>query len=719
MINKHDLNNFKPRARLLLQLGDQLIRNENIAVVELVKNAYDADATKCEIFFNNINSQEFGEIVIKDNGIGMTRQIVEKIWFEPGADFKELILDGDQYKLGLDITLPKRIPIGEKGVGRFGVHKLGNFVELVTKSADSKKEVVVEIDWDRFKNKQYLEEVSFKVIEREPQVFSKGKTGTALRIKKLKKVWDIKTYKDLQKTLLSLNSPFQKKSDFHIQSFLHLEDKEQKDEWCKQILTIEKIKEKALWRLDCTIMGDEITDFHFEFIPWPEMDKLTPRILTIEDLPTRKIKYKEDRLETVINLSKYRIGPVRIQAFLFDLGTKILKYGFSDPVFFKQFMASNGGVRVYRDDFRVYDYGETENDWLNLDKLRINEPVRKIGNRNILAAVQLNRKDSRDLIEKTNREGFIENDAYKDFQRALSSIIDTFAQQRNIDKLKIRNYYEGSTQTQPVLHDIDNLKQLIEEKVNESNISDKNKFTTEIYSSLDRIRDQYIETNKILLKSAGAGLSLSVVIHEIEKRVKELINVVDGDVLDSNRVKIIVFAIARLVDNYAVLVASEKTKNVSIKKIINDAVFNCEFRFKAHNVEIIKAFEEAVDSKVDCSVNIIIGVLLNIFDNSLYWLNTYEIKNRKILINLKKYNNNEVSVIIADNGKGFTISPEDAIQPFITTKIGGIGLGLHIVNEMMKANRGNLVIRDYKEMENLPSEFENGAILELIFKEKK
>ncbi|KKL24712.1 hypothetical protein LCGC14_2412580, partial [marine sediment metagenome] len=529
--------------------------------------------------------------------------IVKHVWLEPGADFKEVILNGEQQTFGFELTVPKRLPIGEKGVGRFGVHKLGDYIKMISKSPDSDKEVVVEINWAEFLNKRYLDEAVFDVSERKPEFFIKGQSGTHISVKKLRKAWDKPSYRELQRSLLSLNTPFQKKSDFSIKPSLSLKDKNLEKDWGKDLLDVKQIKQKALWKLDCTLSGNKIIDFKFEFNPWPEMDKLEPRKLTINDIDIRlrKIKYKEGRKEIPIDLSKHRIGPVRIQAYLFDLGTKLLKLGFQDPKILKEFLAENGGVRVYRDGLRVFNYGEVENDWLNLDKTRINEPVKKIGNRNILAAVQLLRKESRDLIEKTNREGFVENIAYKDFQKATSSIIDLFAQQRNIDKIKIREYYGGSSKTQPVLHDIDKLKVLIEDKLKDIDFKDKDKFTTNVFSSLDRIKKQYIKSNRILLKSAGAGLSLSVVIHEIEKRLKELIGIVDEDVLDAQRVKILVHSITRLVDNYAVLVAEEKTKNVNIKKIIEDAIFNSEFRFKAHKVEIIRNFEKSSESKVDCS----------------------------------------------------------------------------------------------------------------------
>src|SRR5712671_4890100 len=143
LVNSIDLS-FKPRARLLLQLGDQLIKNESIALVELVKNSYDADATKTDIYMENVDDPEEGIIIIEDDGYGMNAEIVANVWMEPGSDFKS-------EKFAKKEGSPKfhRLPIGEKGIGRFGVHKLGNQIEMTTKKANS-KEVYVKIDWTVF-----------------------------------------------------------------------------------------------------------------------------------------------------------------------------------------------------------------------------------------------------------------------------------------------------------------------------------------------------------------------------------------------------------------------------------------------------------------------------------------------------------------------------------------------------------------------------------------
>jgi signal transduction histidine kinase len=706
---------FKPRARLLLQLGDQLIRSENIAITELVKNSYDADASECKVTFKAIDTAD-GEIEIADDGIGMTPEVVTNVWLEPGADFKEAILDGNQAKFEFAVTLPKRAPIGEKGVGRFGVHKLGDSITLITKSPDSAKEVVIEINWKSFDQETYLENAKFLVTQREPQLFTDGKTGTRIIVKELRKVWDIDLYKELQRNLLSISSPFLE-TDFIVVPVLKLKDGIKQKKWESELITLNDIRDRAMWQLDCTLKGEKIVDFNFAFKPPVTMIGIEPRTITLEDLQTTQMAYKlGNNKESSINLDQYKIGPVRIQAYLFDLDIKVLKLSFQEPTIFKDYMAQNGGVRVYRDGMRVYDYGERDNDWLSLDKARINEPVDKIGNRNILAAVMLDRSKSKDLNEKTNREGFIESDAYVEFRRAINFAIDLFAQERNKDKLQIRKFYKTDPKTQPMPHDIDNLKDVIKDGLKDVEFDSKKDFTREIFSSLDRIKNQYVETNRILLKGAGAGLSLSVVIHEIDKRIKELSKLVEGKSLDTVRVRVVVQGVVKLVDNYSALVASDSQKNTSIKNIIEDAIFSSEFRFDAHKVTLVRAYTDVEDVRLACSKNTMIGVLINLFDNSIYWLHKYEVKDKKIYLDIRRYDDNEVGIIIADNGKGLGMDFEDAIQPFITNKPGGIGLGLHIVSEMMKTQKGRFISRGPNEVKGLPKEFKDGAIFELILK---
>ena len=104
------------------------------------------------------------------------------------------------------------------------------------------------------------------------------------------------------------------------------------------------------------------------------------------------------------------------------------------------------------------------------------------------------------------------------------------------------------------------------------------------------------------------------------------------------------------------------------------------------------------------------------FDNSIYWLEQYKVKGQKIFITIK-HDEDSVSIIIADNGRGFSISFDDAIKPYTTQKVvGGHGLGLHIASEVMRVQKGSLNLIAPSDVPDLPKEFGEGAILELRFK---
>lgn len=118
---------FRPRARLLQLLGDQLIGSPRLAVFELVKNAYDADAENVTVTLIHIDDASKIAITVEDDGDGMTLATIRDIWLVPAHDHRGL------QRAALKRTRLNRLPLGEKGVGRFAVHKLGDRIELITR----------------------------------------------------------------------------------------------------------------------------------------------------------------------------------------------------------------------------------------------------------------------------------------------------------------------------------------------------------------------------------------------------------------------------------------------------------------------------------------------------------------------------------------------------------------------------------------------------------
>ncbi len=698
-------NTFKVRARLIEQLGEQLIKNESIALIELIKNAYDADASTVNLIMKNVDNPEAGQIIVEDNGTGMDADIIRNVWLEAGSDYKKKMIENNQLT-----PVYKRRPLGEKGIGRFAVHKLGRKIEIISKKED-KKEIYVLIDWDKFENVRHIDEIGIEVVEREPEVFI-NQTGTKLTISKLKNKWDSAEIKNIYRSVISFNNPFSKNENFNVNFEID------KKEWIEDLITIDKILDYALFFVEAEIEDDRIKNFRYEFRPYNTMDRLQKRIVDENNEEIKKISKIVDKDNNPINNGNYKIGPIKFTAYIYDQDSKILKLGISDTKGLKEYLKINGGIRIYRDGVRVYDYGEPENDWLEMDIRRVNVPDKRISNNLILAAIDLDRLKSTDLIEKTNREGFIENDAYLTFKSAILYLLNVIESQRNIDKEKIRTYYGSKEKSQLVVNSIRDLKNAIEEKIKDEPTR------RELIKYLDRIEKDYESISETLLKAAGAGLNLSVVVHEMEKNVSELKILIDKEIT-GDRIKTLVNHLSNLIEGYSALIRSRGKKKENIIKVIDHAIFNMEHRLEYYKIEIIKEYK-SFSGNTDLYVvrNLLLNSLMNIIDNSIWWLD-YSKKGteerKKIFINLIEYPYEHISIIIADNGCGFALPADEMIKPFVSAKPDGMGLGLHIVSEIMLAHNGKLLFpdeSDYKDYD-VPEEFKSGAIVVLAFKKEE
>lgn len=701
---------FKPRARLLLQLGDQLIKNESIALLELAKNAYDADASKVEIIMRHPDSIEDGSIEIEDDGFGMTPDIVENVWLEPGSNYKQ-----EQFAERRFTPIYHRLPIGEKGIGRFGAHKLGNLIEMTTKSANA-NEVFVRIDWTQFAEHRYLEEVPIRIIEREhPQHFTGGKTGTRIVIKGFRKPWERGMARNVIRAITSITSPFETMDSFKP-SFQIID----KSGWFDGIITWDKVCDYSLFQFDATISGNVLTDFSYKFTPWNTMTRLRGRNIELSDpIVENNLRITDDE-ENPVNLSQYNIGTIRFKGYIFDLDTFILKMGVSDKSGFKSYLKSNGGVRVFRDGLRVYDYGEPENDWLSLDYRRFQQPTKAISNNLIVGAIDLNREESSDLEEKTNREGFVTNDAYIAFKSAILHVIGLVETLRQTDKKKLKEIYGPTPKSEPVMSLLGEAQRYVDEKVLDSEVK------TEIKKYLVKIERDYKLVTGNLLKAAGAGLNMSIVIHEIEKVLYEVDKVLKAEKASDRALKLVQH-LSTLVDGYADLIRRSEQTNENVINVINQALFNTEYRLFTHGIKLNKKYlENPTIKNIRCKIarNLLIGAIMNLIDNSIYWLDQKAFKKlelgesytKKIFINVVD-DDAFIHIIIADNGTGILLPTEEITEPFVSGKKNGagMGLGLHIASEILNAQGGKISFPDDGEFE-IPEEFNRGAKVVLSLK---
>ena len=690
---------FKSRARLMPQIGDQLIKNESIALLELVKNAYDADAPDVWVEMWDIDKSDKGKIIVKDNGDGMDLSIVENSWMEIGTDNKKNLLD--EYIMNDKKSALGRLPMGEKGIGRFGVHKLGSKITLITRMK-GKKEVVVKIDWTSFEKFDYLEQVPITVIERNPEYFTGQQKGTYIEITELKNVWTRGKLRDVYRSIMSLQSPFES-----IQSFNVVFETNHK-EWLEGLLTVDRIKNDALFFADVSIEGNEITELKYEFKPWKVLNKLEEKQVVRTHIEMcREERENKKKILKKIDLSLFDIGKVRMKLMIFDLDNTILSYGVSDKKGLKEYLKNNGGIAVYRDNIRIYEYGDSGNDWLQLESKRINAPGTTLSSKITIGAIYLNRQDSGSLIEKTNREGFVENEAFEEFRYAIVNAIEKIQTLRNIDKDLLKKYYGPSGKAEPVLSSIEDLKIVIDKNI------DDIKLKNLINKSLKNIEIDYKNITDVYIRSASAGLSLSVVIHEIEKIIAELKSAIK-DEESTEHVKNLVQDLSRVTDGYASVIKSKKQSLVNVSDLI-DALFNVKYRLKVHEIEVVSSYRDKDRQEIiKCASNLVIGTIMNLVDNSIYWLEYSHIVNKKMYFDVSLDYEGFITIIVADNGYGFTLPTDQVVKPFVTDRVGGMGLGLHLADEIMKSSEGRLVFPDKGDV-YLPEEFKNGAVIGLSF----
>ena len=718
---------FQPRARLILQLGDQLIKDESIAFLELVKNSYDACAKNVSINIQNADIPEKAVIVIEDDGHGMDIDIIKNVWMEPGSDYKEKLLKNGNP----DCTRP---PLGEKGIGRFAVHKLGNVIELITRKKGH-KEIYFSIDWEDFKKSKYLEDVPVHFHEREPIIF-KNKSGTRITIKKLNKPWKRGTIREIFRSINSFQYPiFSEDTDIRQNlDRIKIDFNIDKQEWISDILSWEDIKEFALFKFKCEIVGkdpisgeklDEITTFSYEFIPWKEMTNIKGRQeseQSIEFSLHKKLKKKiidpklketnnlSDSHSNEIALSDYNVGKIRFEGLIFDRDVSVMRLGVhQDKKGFKDFLNRNGGIKVYRDGIRIYDYGESGNDWLNLGIRRVNRLGDRISNNIIIGAIYLDRRSSSDLIEKTNREGFIENNATERFRSAILDAISVVEIYRNCDKEKIRLTFGPKSKSEPIRFSFLKLRDLIEQ-IKEIPVR------KQLLHQVGKIEDDYTRINEILLKSAGSARNLSMVIHEIDKNVDIITQAIKNN-SDSETLLNLTKKLSDLVEGYTILIKKTKMERVKLDDIIDQAIQNIDYRLKAHKIELIKNINPNLSSfQIKCNRSLLISSIMNLIDNSIYWVEKQVPSKKKIFISISDEKPGFITILIADNGPGFTIPTELCTEPFVTGKPDGMGLGLFIVDNVMRDHEGMIIFPDWADF-TIPEDFKSGGIVGLSFQE--
>jgi len=405
---------FRPRARIIKTIGEELISNDNVAVVELVKNSYDAESPIVEVTFNGEVKEKLegkkakkyiakgnASLVIYDEGKGMDFTTVESAWMEPATNFKKK--ENNQNSL--------RKFTGEKGIGRFASAKLASELELITKQENGDEEIVVKFNWDDFSNEEnYLEKIQVEWEIRKANEIRKK--GTILKLLNLNNDWDEDKIRELRVTLSRLLNPIVPTEDFLISLNLPEGLDENLDG------TIER--PETLNKPDYYIKGGISEDGRPENFIFFSKNKggeeplvFSEKEFLLKDPPRKSLTGKfsfEFRIwnrDDLAKLSKEINSTVKnVKKDLDDLS----------------------GISIYRDNVRVLPYGNKNNDWARLDIRRVNNPTLRLSNNQIVGYISIG-LDSNPLVkDQSNREGIVEGQALEDLQELIKLILNEVEQ---------------------------------------------------------------------------------------------------------------------------------------------------------------------------------------------------------------------------------------------------------------------------------------------------
>ncbi|MDB6093347.1 MAG: histidine kinase [Verrucomicrobia bacterium] len=404
---------FSVSARVALQLGRESISSSVTAILELVKNAYDADADVVRIRFGNLKVGP-ASMVVEDDGKGMTAEDLQKNWMVIGTSNKLVA----RRSVGRN-----RVLTGEKGLGRLGLDRLCRRTR-VQSLQEGGPGVELDVDWTKYEvAKSRLEEIAhpfYKIdglgadpITGESRDFPHG---TRLVLENLTDPWNEAAVAELHGELSLLISPFHGKNDFRVE----LETGGAYPQYDGVVQPDAVILQKAYWRIVATIDEHGVVDrrmdsrqhdrvFHPPAVPWADF-----------------AKYEGD---------EPKCGPLKFEFFFFNRGEWDSETQTISLTQLGEFLKSNQGVRIYRDGFRVKPYGEPsgEGDWLRLGYRRTINPEGvkqgtnwKLGYNQVVGAVFLERERNTALIDQTNREGLVVGEPFRHLYIFADKIIQFF-----------------------------------------------------------------------------------------------------------------------------------------------------------------------------------------------------------------------------------------------------------------------------------------------------
>ena len=398
-----------------MQLGRESISSSTVAVSELIKNGYDADAESVHVEFFLRESSALSTLVIRDDGNGMDAETIYDHWLKIGTDFKN----------GVELSInKKRVLTGAKGLGRLGLDRLSKKVVLYTKKKGSNSVIQLIVDWRKYEETNVsISDIQHDIYEQDlplsgkyGDIFSSvDDSGTYMVLIGLKDYWCPDFIEDLKQELRLLISPYRSNNDFSITIHRTINN----IAFPKEVVDTQELLKAASWEVKAVIDSNNKVKLSFK-------NNTTGELIEQIPIPWKYWISKQG--------DKPLFGPLKFEFHYMVRKKEFLSKIDMSARNWSKFMELNRGVRIYRDDFRVRPYGEPtgKGDWLDLGYRKASSPGGikqggwRIAPNQIIGAVSISKTTNAILNDQANREGIVENEAYLQLRNFILKVISSF-----------------------------------------------------------------------------------------------------------------------------------------------------------------------------------------------------------------------------------------------------------------------------------------------------
>ncbi len=695
---------FTVDARIVAQLGEQLVPSDLMALAELVKNSYDADATVVLIDHQEQSETQSAEIVISDDGNGMNLEQLRDGWMHIGTAAKERTPRSPRFN---------RPCAGIKGIGRFAAQRLGDRLILTTSPRGKAVTYRVAFDWTGFTAGRALDSILHDVEE---QPAAQADHGTTLSVKKLKRQWSMEDLVDVIKDLARLHVPDSSPRDvdaageldpgFDVAAAIH------GDEGVEVIDELDLLREERVVHLHGEVTKDGVGTYVLDF-------------------------YKPGRTPKMVTFPR----PVTTGPLTFDVDLTIFSTKWIDELGVRRAQAigrKHGGVRIWRDGFRVFPFGEPGDDWLGIEEhiAARREPLNLWRNQQILGGIRISRESNRSLQDLLTRRGMIETSAFKDLKDFVMEGLKIAATEHAAISSRKTRSTRQKAKPSDVLEDAissgtvapedadDDLlgPRMSSEKPDHDSAAIDPAFAEHLVQVVKQAEQEIIGENQMLKVLASLGTGLAVFAHEMKTVSLEVavaareLDDLSKDLPPEDRRRVTgevqrlksgigsLSTYARYVEDFVSAESRVRRRSIEVSEFVRDffSVFESLLgrRDIEYSVSVPRGLWTCPVFKAE-----LISIYFNLLTNSVKALLAPGVRTRLISI-VGARDGDSIVTTFADSGCGI---PDDVMDelfdPFITrahnpgdaTLGRGTGLGLYIVREILEEYDGGIAVVDPPE----------------------